>query len=70
MYQTHQELIKRQGNKPEKSYIELTLGTPVWVHAQAECYMGTSNSDKPVCTKLLLDHAGEWYRTAKSLQVH
>ena len=21
----------RQGNKPEKSYIELTLGTPVWV---------------------------------------
>ena len=21
--------------------------------------MGTSNSDKPVCTKLLLDHAGE-----------
>ena len=31
MYQTHQELIKRQGNKPEKSYIELTPGTPVWV---------------------------------------
>ena len=26
MYQTHQELIKRQGNRPEKSYIE-----PVWV---------------------------------------
>ena len=24
MYQTHQELIKRQGNRPEKSYIELT----------------------------------------------
>ena len=31
MYQTHQELIKRQQNKPEKSYIELTPGTPVWV---------------------------------------
>ena len=31
MYQTHQELIKRQGNKPEKSYIELTPGTPVWI---------------------------------------
>ena len=31
MYQTHQELIKRQGNRPEKSYIELTPGTPVWV---------------------------------------
>ena len=33
--------------------------------AEAECYMGTSNHDKPVCTKLLLDHAGEWHRTAK-----
>ena len=31
MYQTCQELMKRQGNKPEKSYIELTPGTPVWV---------------------------------------
>ena len=31
MCQTQQELMKRQGNKPEKSYIELTLGTPVWV---------------------------------------
>ena len=31
MHQTQQELLKRQGNKPEKSYIELTPGTPVWV---------------------------------------
>ena len=31
MYQTHQELIRRQQNKLEKSYIELTPGTPVWV---------------------------------------
>ena len=31
MYQTHQEVIRRQQNKPEKSYIELTPGTPVWV---------------------------------------
>ena len=31
MYETHQELIKRQQNKPEKNYIELTPGTPVWV---------------------------------------
>ena len=31
MYQTRQELMKRQWNKPEKSYIELTPGTPVWV---------------------------------------
>ena len=31
MHQTQQELMKRQGNKPEKSYIELTPGTPAWV---------------------------------------
>ena len=31
MYQTRQKLIKRQENKPEKSYIELTPGTLVWV---------------------------------------
>ena len=31
MYETHQELIKRQQNKSEKNYIELTPGMPVWV---------------------------------------
>ena len=31
MYETHQELIRRQQNKPEKNYIELTSGMPVWV---------------------------------------
>ena len=31
MYQTHQELIKRQGNKPERNYIELAPGALVWV---------------------------------------
>ena len=31
MYETCQELIRRQQNKPEKNYIELTPGTPVWV---------------------------------------
>ena len=31
MYETHQELSRRQQNKPEKNYIELTPGTPVWV---------------------------------------
>ena len=31
MYQTCQELIKRQGNRPERNYIELTPSTPVWV---------------------------------------
>ena len=31
MHQTHQELIRRQGNKPERQYQELLPGTPVWV---------------------------------------
>ena len=31
MYETHQELIRRQPNKPERNYIELTPGTAVWV---------------------------------------
>ena len=31
MYETCQELIRRQQNKLEKNYIELTPGTPVWV---------------------------------------
>ena len=31
MHQTQQELMKRQGTKLEKRYIELTPGTPVWV---------------------------------------
>ena len=31
MHQTRQELLKRQGNKPERSYTELDPGTPVWV---------------------------------------
>ena len=31
IHQTCQELIKRQGNRPERNYIELAPGTPVWV---------------------------------------
>ena len=31
MYETHQELIRRQQNKLEKNSIELTPGMPVWV---------------------------------------
>ena len=31
MHQTHQELMKRQGNKPERKYQELLPGTPVWL---------------------------------------
>ena len=31
MYETRQELIRRQQHKPEKNYIELTPGMAVWV---------------------------------------
>ena len=31
MYETRQELIRKQQNKPEKNYIELTPGMAVWV---------------------------------------
>ena len=31
IHHVHQELIRRQGNKPEREYQELLPGTPVWV---------------------------------------
>ena len=31
MHHISQEIIKRQGNKPERNYTELATGTPVWV---------------------------------------
>ena len=43
MYETHQELIRRQQNKPEKNYIELTRGMPVWVqHRQNTSWKPTT----------------------------
>ena len=60
MYQTHQELIRRQQNKLEKSYIVLTPGTPVWV----QHWQNTSWEPATVVsqsTTNLLDHAREWY---------
>ena len=38
MYETHQELIRRQQNKREKNYIELTPGMPVWVQHRQNTY--------------------------------
>ena len=39
MHQTHHELIRRQGNKPEREYQELLPGTPVCVqHTQNETW--------------------------------
>ena len=60
LHQTCQELIKRQGNsKPERITPRYTsLGA-----TQAECYMGTSNSCEPMCTRLLWDSARKWCRT-------
>ena len=31
MYETHQEILRRQPNQPERNYIELTPGMAVWV---------------------------------------
>ena len=31
MYDTHQEILRRQPNRPERSYIELTPGMAVWI---------------------------------------
>ena len=38
MYKTHQELIRRQQNKPEKNYIGLPPGMPVWVQHRQNTY--------------------------------
>ena len=36
MYETHQELIRKQPNKPERNYIELSPGMAVWIqHRQS-----------------------------------
>ena len=51
MHQMHQELIKRQGNKPERVYQELLSGTPVRVqhrqNAQWEPAVVVNQTDAP-----------------------
>ena len=44
IHQTHQELIKRQGNKPEREYQELLPGTPVWMQHRQNATWDPSNS--------------------------
>ena len=68
MYQTQQEFIKRQQNKLEKSYIELTPGTPVWVQHRQNTTWEPATVVSQMYRKLLLDHAREWYRAAESIQ--
>ena len=54
MYETHQELIRKQQNKPEKNYIELTPGMAVWVqHRQ-----NTSWEPATVVSQAVLTHIG------------
>ena len=60
MYETHQELIRRQQNKPEKNYIELTPGMPVWVqHRQ-----NTSWEPATVWANVIPTHIGSCKRMA------
>ena len=62
MHQTYQELIKRQGNKPERKYQELLLGTPVWVqHRQNATWEPAIVVNQCAPNS----HAGKWSRTTK-----
>ena len=62
--------MKRQGNKPEKSYIELAPGTLVWVQHRQNATWEPAIVVNQCAPNSILDHAGEWHRTAKSIQVH
>ena len=81
MYQTCQELIRRQQNKPEKSYIELTPGTPLWVQhrqntswepatvistEQPKVYRRTRSMLKVRCTPTEVEQTG--YRNSQSTE--
>ena len=68
MYEAHQELIRRQPNKPERNYIELTPGMAVWVQHKQNTSWGTSHSCESKQFQLILDHAGEWHRSTQSVQ--
>ena len=69
MHQTHQELIKRQRNKPERNYTELAPGTPIWVqHRQNATRVQATVVNQ--CAPNSLDHAVEWCRATKSVQAH
>ena len=61
---THEEAREQAGKELHWTHSRYTSLDS----AQAKHYMGTSNGCKPVYHKLLLDHAGEWYRAAKSIQ--
>ena len=68
MYQTCQELTKRQGNsnKPERHYVELFPGTPVWVqHRQNATWEPASVISQAAPTPI--DSPREWCRTTQGI---
>ena len=61
---THQEAREQAGEELHRTHSRYTsLGS-----TQTKYNLGTSNSCKPMYHKLLLDHAREQYRAAKSIQ--
>ena len=70
MHQTHQELIKRQGNKPKKEYQELLPGTPVWVQHRQNATWEPAIVVSQCETKLLLDNGGKQCRATQSVHAH
>ena len=59
--QTHQEVVRRQGNKQERNYIELAPGTPIWIqHRQNATWEPAIVVNQ--CAPNSLDNAGEQYR--------
>ena len=69
MYQTHHELKKRQRNRPERNYIELAPGTPVWVQHRQNATWEPAIVVKQ-CAPNSLDYAGKRYRTVKSIEAY
>ena len=63
MHQTHQELIRRQGNKAGREYQELLLGTPVWVrhrqNATWEPAIVVNQTDSPISYWIMQENGAQ-----------
>ena len=62
MHQTHQQLIKRQGNKPVRDYQEVLPGTPVWVQHRQNATWEPAVVVNWCAPNSLLHYAGKWCR--------
>ena len=76
MYGTHQELIRRQPNKPARNYIELTPGMAVWVqHRQntswepATVVSQSSSNSYWIMQENGTDQPGVYRRTRSMLKI-